>query len=126
MRVKAYVLTKGGKKKYVSTSPVVHAFTGGYSGTFCNPKAVTMKTKAQVSLKAGKTYTIKATVAKLKKGKKLIPKDHAKPLRYLSSDKNIATVTSSGKIKGVSPGTCRIYVYAANGSFKKVKVEVRQ
>ena len=126
MRVKAYVLTKGGKKKYVSTSPVVHAFTGGYSGTFCNPKGVTLKTKALVSLKAGKTYTIKATVAKLKKGKKLITKDHAKPLRYLSSDKNIATVTSSGKIKGVSPGTCRIYVYAVSGVFRKVKVEVRQ
>ena len=126
MRVKAYVLTSGGKKKYVSSSPVVHAFTGGYSGTLCNPKCVTLKTKAQVSLKAGKTYTIKATVAKLKQGKKLITKDHAKPLRYLSSDKNIATVTSSGKIKGVSPGTCRIHVYAANGVFKKVKVEVRQ
>jgi uncharacterized protein YjdB len=49
----------------------------------------------------------------------------AAKFRYRASDKSIATVTKSGKIKGINKGTCTVYVYAINGKMKKVKVTVK-
>ena len=121
--MKAYVM-KDGKKTYVKTSPMVHAYTSGGTKKCTNAKKVTVK-KAAVSLKVGKTYKIKASVKKLKKNKKLMPKGHAPKLRYLSSNTKIATVSSSGKIKAKAKGKCYIYVYAHNGVSKKVKVTVK-
>ena len=83
-----------------------------------------MKTKA-VSLKAGKTYKLKAKVVKTAKAKKLMPKKYAKKLRYFSTNKKVATVTSAGKIKAKAAGTCTVYVYAHNGACRKVKVTVK-
>lgn len=115
---------KDGKKSYVGTSPLVHAYTTGYTKSYTNPKSVTVR-KASVSLKTGKTYKIKASVEKLKKGKKLMPSGHDPKLRYLSSNKNVAAVSSSGKIKAKAKGSCKIYVYAVNGASKTVKVTVK-
>ena len=53
------------------------------------------------------------------------PMKHAAALRYRSSNKNVATVTKSGKIVGVNVGTCYISVYAHNGASKKIKVKVK-
>ena len=64
-------------------------------------------------------------VKKLKKNKKLMPKKHVPTVRYLSSNKKVATVSKGGKIKGVKKGTCYVYAYAHNGVFKKVKVTVK-
>ena len=121
--VKAYVM-KDGKKTYVRTSPLVHAYTTGYKNNYTNAKSVTVK-KSSVSLKAGKTYKIKASVKKLKKNKNLMPKSHVPKLRYLSSNTKIAKVSSSGKITAKAKGSCRIYVYAHNGVSKTVKVTVK-
>ena len=120
--VKAYVM-KDGKKTYVKTSPLVHVYTSGGTKNYTNPKSVTVK-KNSVSLKKGKTFKIKATVKKLKKGKKLPPTSHAAKLRYKSSNTKVATVNKKGKITAKGKGTCYIYVYAANGVYKKVKVTV--
>lgn len=121
--VKAYVM-KNGKKTYVRTSPVVHAYTSGGTKHYTNAKSVIVK-KASVSLKTGKTYKIKAGVTKLQKGKKLMPAGHAPKLRYISSNKKIATVSKYGKIKAKSKGSCKIYVIAVNGASKTVKVTVK-
>ena len=121
--VKAYV-TKNGKKTYVRTSPVVHAYTSGGTSKYTNAKGVTMK-KTSVSLKAGKTYKVKASVTKLQKGKKLMPTRHAPKLRYVSSNKKIATVSKSGKITAKSKGSCKVYVIAVNGASKTVSVTVK-
>lgn len=43
----------------------------------------------------------------------------------VSSDEKIATVNKNGKIKGISKGTCTIYVYSRNGYAKKVSVTVK-
>ena len=115
---------KNGKKTYIKTSPLVHAYSSGGSGKYTNPKAVTVS-KTSVTLAAGKTFTIKAKVTKLKKGKKLIAKSHAPKLRYLSNNTAVATVSSSGKITAKSKGSCTVYAYAANGVSKKIKVTVR-
>ena len=128
---KAYVRAwtmKDGKKTYIKTGPTVHAFTSGHTKKYTNAKSVTVR-KTNVSLTAGtasnSTYKIKAKVIKLKKGKKLISKRHAPILRYLSSDKRIATVSKSGKIKAMKKGTCYVYAYAHNGAYKAVKVTVK-
>ena len=81
--------------------------------------------KTKVKLKKGKTFQIKAKVRKLKKNRKLMPPQHVKQIRYLSTNKKIATVTKEGKIKAKKKGTCYIYVYAHNGISKKIKVIVR-
>ena len=121
--VKAWIM-KGGKKVYVRTSPDVHAFTGGGNKKYTNAKSVSVK-KTRVKLKKGKTYKIKASVKKLKKGKKLMSHKHTAKLRYMSTNKKVAIVTKSGKIKAVGKGTCYVYVYAHNGARKKIKVTVK-
>lgn len=121
--VKAYV-TKNGKKTYVRTSPMVYAYTSGGTKNYTNSKSVTVK-KTSVSLKTGKTYKIKASVTKLQKGKKLMPSNHAPKLRYVSSNKKIATVSKSGKITAKSKGSCKVYVIAVNGARKAITVTVK-
>ena len=121
--VKAYVM-RDGKKTYISTSPVMHAYTGGGTKKYTNAKSVTVK-KKKVSLKKGKTYKIKAKVNKLKKSKRLMPKSHAPKLRYLTSDSKVATVNAKGKITAKGSGTCTITVFAHNGVSKNVKVTVK-
>lgn len=120
--VKAYVM-KNGKKSYVRTSPLIHAYTSGGDKKYTNPKSVSVK-KASVSLKKGRTYSIKVTVAKLKNNKKLISSSHAPKLRYISSNPGIATVNKAGKITAKKTGSCTVYAYAANGVRKTVKVTV--
>ena len=120
--VKAYKM-KDGKKTYIKTSPMMHAYTGNGTKKYTNAKSVTVK-KAKVSLKKGKTYKIKAKVNKVKKNKKLMPKSHVATLRYLSSDKKVATVSKSGKITAKAKGSCVVYVFAHNGVSKSIKVTV--
>ena len=124
--VKAYIY-KNGKKTYVKTSPVMHAYTGNGTKKYTNAKSVTLKNvkKGKVSLKKGKTYKIKAKVNKQQKGKRLMPKSHAPKLRYLTSDSSVATVSKKGKITAKGSGTCNIIAYAHNGVSKNIKVTVK-
>jgi uncharacterized protein YjdB len=85
---------------------------------------VTVK-KTSVKLKKGKTYKIKASVKKLKKGKKLMSTKHTAKLRYMSSNSKVVTVTKSGKIKAVGKGTCYVYIFAHNGISKRIKITVK-
>lgn len=121
--VKAYVMVNG-SKKYIRKSPTVHVLTSGSTAKYTNPKAVKVK-KSSISVKAGKTSRIKASVTKLNNSKQLISTAHAATLRYLSSDTSVAKVTKKGTVKGISAGTCKIYVISTNGASKAVKVTVR-
>ena len=121
--VRAYKMVNG-KKTYIGKSLTVHAFTNGGSKKYTNPKSVSVK-KASVSLKAGKTYSIKASVKKLKARKALINTSHAPKLRYVSSNPKVATVSGSGKITAKSAGKCNVYAIAINGARKAVKVTVK-
>ena len=123
---KAYVrawVKEGGKKKYISKSPELHAYTGNGTKKYTNVKAVKVAKEA-VTLKAGKAFKIKAKLVKISKDKKLMPKGHTRKLRYLSMNKKIATVTKAGKIKARASGKCVVYVFAHNGAYAKVKVTV--
>ena len=122
-QVKAFAY-KNGKKTYVKTSPAVHVFTTGGSGKYTNPKSVSVN-KTAVSLKAGRTFQIKGKVVKLNAKKKLIPKPHGPALRYCSSNKAVATVSSAGKITAKKAGKCTVYVLAVNGVRKAIAVTVK-
>ena len=102
----------------------MHAYTSGASKKYTNAKSITVN-KTKVELKKGKTFKIKAKVKKLKKNKKLMPKTHVATIRYLSTDKKVATVSKSGKITAKGKGTCYVYAYAHNGVYKKIKVTVK-
>ena len=103
---------------------MMHAYTNGGNKKFTNPKKVTLK-KASVSLNKGKTFTIKGSVSKIKSSKKLIGTDHTAKLRYVSSNKNVATVTKGGKITAKAAGKCKVYAIAANGIRSAVTVTVK-
>ncbi|MGN0153798.1 MAG: InlB B-repeat-containing protein [Lachnospiraceae bacterium] len=107
----------GNQKITIALSKTIHAVTlGGKYGV-----AKSVKTnKSSISLKKGKSFTIKAEEVK---GDKTI-KRH-RNIAFESSDATIASVSKKGVVKGVKKGTCYIYVYAQNGVYKKIKVTVK-
>ena len=105
----------------VSASKVVHVFTKG--GKSCNYKSVTTKAKKnRVTLKAGKSFSLKAKG--VKQSSKLRVTSHRK-MRYQSTNAAIAAVTSKGTIRAKSKGVCYVYVYTQNGVYKRIKVTVK-
>lgn len=80
--------------------------------------------------KAPKKIKITAQKAKTKKGKTLqtrtiLSKGSASyKLRFVSSNKRIATVNSTGKIKAKRRGTVRIYVYTYNNKKSQIKIKI--
>ncbi|MCR4689926.1 MAG: Ig-like domain-containing protein, partial [Lachnospiraceae bacterium] len=109
------------KGDVVSTSKTVHAATlGGKVGNCKKIKTKAKKNKAKV--KVNKTFKLKTKqVAEKKKAK--IKKHRA--LQYESTNPAVATVNKKGTIKGVSKGSCEVYVYAQDGVCAKIKVTVK-
>jgi fibronectin type 3 domain-containing protein len=106
-------LDKNGRK--IAISRFVHIVTKG--GQYSNPTGVLVN-KTTVKLKKGKTFKLEASEIVAGKMRK------HRTIQFESSNKKIATVTGTGKIKAKKKGTCYIYVYAENGVFTKVKVRV--
>lgn len=123
VKVKAYRLLSNGIKQYIGTSVVMHV-VGSLNKMTTNAKNIRLKKKT-FTLKKGKSTQIRATVIKADRKKKLLSKTHGAKLSYVSSDKAIATVTATGKIKAKKRGKCTIYVRALNGISKKIKVIVK-
>ena len=123
---KAYVRAwqiVNGKKVYIGKkSPELHAITGGYDKDHCNTKSVKLS-RSTLSLKVGKSKTVKASLKGVKSGKK--PVEHARKVRWYSSNTSVATVNQNGKIKAVGKGTCTVYAIANNGIRSSVKVTVK-
>ena len=76
-------------------------------------------------LSTGKTAVVRAETVPEIQGKKLLGEDHTPGYRYASDNKKVATVDEKGKITAVGTGTCHIYIYAQNGTSKKVSVTVK-
>ena len=107
-----------GKKKELAKSITAH-IVGRKNAKQTNVKAIKAK-KTSYTLKVGKTAKIKASTVLVNPKKMPLSDNHAKELRYVTSNKKIATVSSNGTIKAMKKGTCNIYVYA-----KKLKVTVK-
>ena len=109
----------GANETVVATSKTLHITTlGGKNNNFKSIKVTKKPSKSGLKLK--KTFKIKATATK--KGKKA--KAHRK-LAYESDNEKVVTVSKSGKITAVGKGTANIYIYASDGTFKKIKVKVK-
>ncbi|MDO4501973.1 MAG: Ig-like domain-containing protein [Coriobacteriia bacterium] len=121
--VTAYKLVKGKKVAYGKT--ITAHFVGAKNTNYSNAKAVKLITSNKVTLKKGKTSKVKAKVELVNSKKKPLSANHAKTLRFASSNKKVATVDASGKITAKAKGTCSVYVYAKNGYAKKVTVTVK-
>jgi len=100
----------------------VHAVTGGYTNHECNTRSVKLN-KTGLTLKAGRSATLKAKLKGVKSGMKLV--DHVAKVRFYSTDANVATVDAKGNVKAVAKGSCTIYAIANNGVRSKVKVNVK-
>ena len=79
-----------------------------------------MKNKI-VTLAAKNTYLLKASVKD--SGKVNVHKSRA--LIYESSNPKVAKVNKNGKVTAVAKGSCYVYIYAQNGIYTRVKVNVK-
>ena len=116
-------LDKNGETIAISKS--VHVVTNG--GKYTNNKVTVNKsvlTKAK-NLKVGNTLNVNAKVKGIGKGK-APGTSHGKELNYESSNKEIATVSSNGKITANKTGTCYVYAYTVDGRYVAVKVVVTE
>lgn len=114
----------GQSYKTIATSGDAHMAAGNVSGRYTNVKALKVNRSA-VNLKKGKTFTIKTSVTKVNKYKKLLNASHDPSIRYITNDPGVAVVNGKGKITAKGTGTCYIYVQAVNGIWKTVKVTVK-
>ena len=120
--VEAYKI-EDGERVTIARSIEVHA-AGKDNTKYTNAKGVNLISPKVVTVKEGEIYTIKAGIVLENELKVLLSENHAKTLRYKSTDTRIATVDANGKIKAKGKGSCYIYVFAQNGSVKRVKVNV--
>lgn len=122
VQVQAYCIVDG-KKEAIGKSMSFHVVGKSRKG-YTNAKRIKIS-KSKLTVKKGKTKKIKAKTVKQSRRKKLLPKKHIVPYRYFSTNDKVASVSKTGKIKGKKKGTCTIYVVAANGVKKSIKVTVR-
>ncbi len=118
-----YLVGYNSKGKKVG-STVTAYIAGKDSKKYTNVKSFSLN-KASVSIKKGKSTTIKLSSVKLENSKKKqLPNSYAKQLRFISTNPKIAKVSGGGKVTGVKAGTCTVYAYTRNGLSKKINVKV--
>ena len=79
------------------------------------PSKITLNAKKK-AVKKGKTYQLKVK----------LPKNTASnKITYSTSNKKVATVSASGKVKGVKKGIATITAKAFNGKKAKIKITVK-
>lgn len=123
---KFYVVAQkkaGGSYKTLARSTTGHVFTGNVRGKYTNPKELKLSSSA-LTLKQGSNVTIKGTVTKVKKKKKLAT-SHAAKLSFISDNPSVASVNAAGKVTAKSKGTAVIYVQTINGIWQTCKVTVK-
>ncbi len=119
---KFMVVALNSKGKVVTSSKFAHIATLGKNAA-SNPGKITTKAKKdKVTVKAKKTFKLAGAYAASSKKLKI---KKVLGMRYESTNKKVATVSSKGVIKGVKKGTCYVYAYAQNGLAKKIKVTVK-
>ncbi|MGN0395898.1 MAG: Ig-like domain-containing protein, partial [Coprococcus sp.] len=121
VRVRAYKYVNG-KKKYIQSSTMFHIVTK--NNEFTNIKSIKLSKKSY-TLNVNQTVRLKPTLTKVTESKELIEDYHGPKLYYCSTNTNVATVDSKGRIKAKASGKCTIYVISISGVTKSVKVTVK-
>ncbi|MCR5701377.1 MAG: Ig-like domain-containing protein [Lachnospiraceae bacterium] len=111
-RVKAYRIVNK-TKEYIGNSRILSA-CGKKNKKYTNVKKVKAG-KSKYTVSVGKTIKLKTKVTKEKYKKKLVKNTNGKQFIYVSSNPSVATVSKTGKVKGISKGNCTVYIIAANG-----------
>ena len=105
-------LTKGTKPaSAASTTTSANKQPGGSSSTLTKKVTGISLDYSSISVVKGSTKKLTATVRPSNATNKKVP--------WTSSNKKIATVTQTGKVKGIKAGTAKITVKAKDGSGKK-------
>lgn len=121
-QIKAYRIVNR-SKEYIGASRILYV-AGSKNKTYTNIKKLS-PVKKSITVNSGSTAKIGTYVKKEKSSKKLVTGRNGKKLQYVSSNKAVATVSSTGTVTGVSSGSCTIYVIAWNGKKTSVKVTVQ-
>jgi hypothetical protein len=121
--IKLYVIAMQ-KGKELARTKTIHMALRKHA-KYTNIKKLYLS-QSSARLKVGKTKKVSTRVILEDGSKKELPlsEHNCERFTYASSDKSVATVTNKGKIKAVGKGTCNIWVYAMNGTAKKMKVTV--
>ena len=106
-----------GEKEIINESLTLNVATNG--GKSKNATGISVRQKS-VALKAGNTKTLKVNYNSGAKKSKLTDN-----VRFVSSNKEVATVSKSGKIKTKRVGTCYVYAILNSGEYTAVKVTVK-
>lgn len=121
--VKAYKVIDG---QDVIIGKSIHAhIAGSDSVKYTNANGIKVTSPTKPVLSIGETSSITATVLLEDKSKKPLSNNHARELRFMSANPNVAVVADDGTITAVGAGKCNIYVYARNGFAKKITVTVK-
>ena len=117
--IAAYKMVEG-RKIYIAKSNGIHVAMKQAATT--NVASIKVN-KTKVTLAVGKTFKLKCEIQAEDSSKKLV--SHTSSYRYYSTNSKVATVSKAGVITAKGKGTCRIFVLANNGVYKKVKVKVK-
>ncbi len=117
--IAAYKMVEG-RKIYIAKSNGVHVAMKKAATT--NAASIKVN-KTKVTLSVGKTFKLKCRIKSENSRKDLI--SHTGFYRYYTTNSKVATVSKTGVIKAKGKGSCKIYVLANNGVYKKVKVKVK-
>lgn len=116
---KFIVMAADSNNKVIDVSKVIHVTTKG--GKYGNYKSVKFtNAKSSITIKKGKSFTLKAKAVKTDKK----VKNHRK-ICFESSNTGVAKINSKGKITAKGKGTAKIFAYAQNGVYKVIKVKVK-
>ena len=120
-RVSAFTQSSG-HKTALCESETVRCITGGSNGKHTNALEIRIK-DARLDLSVGEKKKIGAVVTGQDPDRQVLARGGT--LRYLSENASVATVSKEGKVRGIAPGSCRIFMFALNGIRSAVDVTVR-
>lgn len=122
---KVCTVSKDGKVKgkKVGTAYIKATAKDG-SGAYARCKVRVIRKVKKIKLNKYSAWVFVDKSIKLKA--KVLPKNATiKKVKWTSSDKSIATVSSSGRVIGVAPGICRITATSTDGTKKKAMCLLR-
>jgi len=120
-KYKAYVVAVDANGDKIAKTPSVHNALKG--GKYSNATRVSATENLLIGV--GDSAQLEASITKADSKKTLLWERHiSAQIRFISADKTVATVDSTGKVSAVSVGSTYIYAIAASGASAACLVQV--